>query len=274
MAGRWIKAVVALGMLGGTTSVLWGKADPMTLDTSWAVRTAVEGNVFADDVRPEFTFRAPPLPPGILRYEVKDWLDAAVDAGTWDAKAGGALRIKPLPCGWYTLVLHAEQANFLGRLAFAVVPSPAKRRAAPDSPYAADTVLSWLACPEPGNPRQPADSYQSVADLARLAGVAMAREMTNWNDFAPFPTRRAWEPRYQDNARRLSANGIPQVVMFHDAPAWAKERETPGVRKLPDDLPALYEFAKTAGHDFAGRVTAWEFWNEQTASEYCSDVSV
>jgi hypothetical protein len=271
MAGRWIKAVVALGVLGGTASVLWGKADPMIIDTSWAVRTAVEGNVFADDVRPEFTFRAPPPPAGILRYEVKDWLDAAVGAGTWDAKAGGALRLKPLPCGWYTLVLHAEQANFQGRLTFAVVPSPAKRRAAPDSPYAADTVLSWLACPEPGNPRQPADSYQSVADLARLAGVAMAREMTNWNDFAPFPTRRAWEPRYQDNARRLSANGIPQVVMFHDAPAWAKERETPGVRKLPDDLPALYEFAKTAGHDFAGRVTAWEFWNEETASEYCSD---
>ena len=270
MAGRWSNTVVALAMLSGAAAALWGKDPPAAIDTGWAVRTAVAGNAFADALQPEFTFRDAP-PAGTLRYEVKDWLATPVCSGTWEAKSDDALHLQRLPCGWYTLSLNSDQAVFQGHATFAVVPDASKRRASPDSPYAANTVLSWLTMPDPNNPRQPADPYQCVADLARLAGLAMGREMTGWAEFAPFPARHAWAARYQDNARRLSDNGIPQVVMFRDAPAWAKERETPGAYKLPDNLPALYEFAKTAGHDFAGRADAWEFWNEETAAEYCSD---
>ena len=270
MAGRWIRALAAMGMLSGTATELWGEPSPAAIDTSWAVRTAVAGNVFVDATQPEFTFRDAPLV-GSLRYEVKDWQAAYVCSGTWEAGAGHPLRLQRLPCGWYTLALSSGQVVFKGHATFAVVPDPARRRAAPESPYAANTVLSWLTMPDPSNPRQPADPYQCVADLARLAGLAMGREMTGWSEFAPSPDRQAWAVRYQDNSRRLSNNGIPQVVMFRDAPAWTKERETPGAFKLPDNLSALYEFSKNAAHDFAGRAAAWEFWNEETAAEYCPD---
>jgi hypothetical protein len=55
------------------------------------------------------------------------------------------------------------------------------------------------------------------------------------------------------------------LQVFHDTPGWATDHELDGdraSRRFPRDLRHLYNFCKTVGRRYEGRVLAWEPWNE------------
>ena len=69
------------------------------------------------------------------------------------------------------------------------------------------------------------------------------------------------------NAGELSKRGIQVSGMFHDSAHHAKG----GGDKLPEDLAALYRFSRKLAETFKGRMTVWEFWNEQDHERYSTE---
>ena len=96
----------------------------------------------------------------------------------------------------------------------------------------------------------------------------MIRDRLKWREVNPEPGIYKWG-RYETNAALLSERGIAVLGMFHDAPSWAKE----GLKSLPHDLMATYEFCKAAAQKFSGQILAWEFWNEPDLMSFNQDPS-
>ncbi|WP_288559310.1 hypothetical protein [uncultured Victivallis sp.] len=225
-------------------------------DTAAAVRATVPGAVFQENEALEFTLD--PAVAGTVRYEVRDWRGDLITSGIWPADGRGTLRLADLSRGYYQLSLSKGPEQLKGTRSFAIVADPEKRRRNPDSFFALDSAQSWLARPNPANPRFPGEGFETVSELARRAGAEHIRERLSWSDVEP--ARGQFTGReYQKNAELLHQRGIQVLGMYHNAPRWAKQHSS----KLPDDLTATYEFARDAALRFAGKMTAWEFWNEQ-----------
>ena len=71
---------------------------------------------------------------------------------------------------------------------------------------------------------------------------------------------------YYHNAEMLSERGVQISGMFHDAPKWTKSY----LKKLPDDLTATYHFTETLAQKFKGKMSDWEFWNEEDLSGFAT----
>ena len=223
-------------------------------DTADAISAAAPGAVFLQGEPLEFKLKPHTAAPE--RWTLKNWKDEVVRTGDWPDK--GMLALAALPNGYYKLELAAGGAGFTGFRDFVVIPDPVKRPANPDMFFAMDTAQSWLARPDPKNQRQPENAYEVVSEVARRAGLQMVRERLSWNGTEPVPGQFNWG-QYKTNADLLAARGIRISGMYHDAPKWAKINS----ERLPADLVATYNFAKKLAEVFQGRMTAWEFWNEQ-----------
>lgn len=224
------------------------------VDTAAMVRTTAPGTVFTATESPEFSLSWPLE----TKWKVRDWRGGEIASGSWPEGGRNSLRLDPLPPGYYTLELASETLHCTGRRSFTVVVDPATRLRNANSFFALDTAQSWLAGPNPANPRLPGAGYEAVSELVRRVGVENVRERLSWSDVEPEPGR--FEGlQYMTNARLLAERGIGVLGMYHNAPQWARDRSS----KLPDDLLATYRFAKLAATEFAGKMRAWEFWNEQ-----------
>ncbi len=223
------------------------------------------GNVFQAAEPIVFRFRRPVV--GAWQWQVTNWRARWCGGGSL-VPGAAALALPHLPLGYYELRLRKRGFRSWGKpVPFARVVNLRSRSATPGSPYDVDSAQSWLAAPgyRPGlneaNPLQPPDAYRVISDLERLAGVSMIRDRLAWGDQVnPRPGVFHWG-RYGVNARLLAARGIQVLDTFQGAPSWDSWGRD-GLRSLM----GVYRFARAAGKHFAGRIQAWECWNEENGN--------
>ncbi len=221
-------------------------AEKTQSDASAAIIADAPGAAFLQGEKLAFRL----LPDTTVSWTLRNWQHKTISQG----EAKSSLRLPALPNGYYTL----ELAGFTGSRSFAVVPDPADRQINPNQFFAMDSAQSWLARPDKNNPRCPENSFEVVSEVARRAGLSMVRERMHWGEIESQPGEFKWL-QYGTNAELLSKRGVKVLGMYHYVPDWAKNE---GV-KLPFDLIATYRFARKAAETLHGKMTAWEFWNEQ-----------
>lgn len=235
---------------------LTSKEPTRITDASLAVVAKSPGAVFLQGEALKFKLRPLAALPG--KWSLKNWRNEMLRQGKW---TGDNLVLEALPNGYYNLELE----GFSGCRGFAVVPDPSTRLPNPHLYFAMDSAQSWLARPFPNNPRLPDNAYEIVSEVARRAGLQMVRERLHWDETTETsPGVLDWK-QYVYNAELLAERGIKISDVYHDAPLWAKENRD---AMLPCDLVATYNFAKKVAEDFRGKVSNWEFWNEQDSSGF------
>ncbi|HAK93848.1 MAG TPA: hypothetical protein DCM87_02260 [Planctomycetes bacterium] len=205
-------------------------------------------------------------------WRVLDDGGAAVAEG---APSGPAARREPLDAGplgigWYRVEFLDERGGCAGWTTAAVL-AKLKAPVPDDSPVCLDAAIAWFAR---GNP----PAQERYARLAELAGVAWTRDRLSWRDIEPGKGDFTKGPTTYDTAADAqAAHGLDVLQVFHDTPVWAAA-VTKSTARFPHDLRDAYRFCKAMGARFAGRVRAWEPWNEaniesfggHTAAEMCS----
>ena len=184
-------------------------------------------------------------------YEITDWRGRAVGMpGLWSAD--GTTTLPRLPAGYYWLT------SGRAKVSFAVVPAPESRVLDRESFYGVDSGQSWVSAPGSfACPWNGGDTYRTISDIIRFAGIPHVRERMKWAEVNPMPGSIGYG-RYMYNADLLRSRGILVSGMFHDCPRWAGR-----IRKLPSDLAAVYSFCADASAAFGDRMGDWEFWNEE-----------
>ena len=184
-------------------------------------------------------------------YVITDWRGRPVgNPASW--RADGTAVLPKLPTGYYHLTSGGTNVTF------AVVPVPESRVFDHASFYGVDSAQSWVA--RKGSfacPWNDGDTYRTVSDLIKLAGMPHVRERLGWGDVNPKPGSIDYK-HYMYNADLLKERGILVSGMFHDAPKWAGR-----LQKLPSNLNAVYAFCSEVAAAFGDRMGDWEFWNEE-----------
>lgn len=187
-------------------------------------------------------------------WAIADWRGRPAGvSGAFDEY--GNVTLPTLRAGYYFMV-DAASSNRLATIA--VVPRPKRRVLDHGSFYGVDSAQSWLAgkdtfsCPWNGG-----DTYRTISDLIRLAGVPHVRDRLCWGDVESTPG--LLKPgHYMSNADMLHERGMLVSGMFHDAPNWA------GVlKKTPSNLAVVHDFCSRIATAFGDRMGDWEFWNEE-----------
>jgi len=165
----------------------------------------------------------------------------------WAAPAApGDLVLPPLPSGYYRLEWgtgHETRGTSFVVLTDGPAGSPERR------PLAVDGATSWLC-----GPRQ----WKPVAEMVGRIGMTWIRERLSWGEVQPDKETFSWG-KYDTVARELAGAGVRTYQIYHDSPAWTRPGKD---TRYPDDLRDVYRFSKAAAKHWAGRVWAWEPWNE------------
>jgi len=192
-------------------------------------------------------------------YEIFDWHGHSMAKGILKVDATG-VNLEPMPCGYYTLKSNAFES------AFAVIEKP--ERINPDGAYAILTAQTPLGNWRPERILMPKDSFKIISELVRLGGFPIVRDHPSWDSHQPRKDLLQWGD-FDINANLLHERGIQTLYMFESAPPWTKNKD----KSLPDDLFALYEFARRCAADHKDTVTALEFWNEPDLRGRKSDIN-
>ncbi len=192
------------------------------------------------------------LKPDTAEYRVVDYGGAAVGSGS---VKDGRLRLDAIPPGYYEL--ECVSGSDKARMPFGVIAKPRQTAAAP---IAVDAASAWLAGPS---------QWEPLARMLHRAGIDWVRERFSWSEVQPIDAGFTWG-RYDTVAKVLADQKVNTYQIFHDSPGWTH----PGSDRTrnPDDLRTVYRFAKAAGKHFAGRIQAWEVWNEPDI-EFWPDLS-
>ncbi|HEU5318566.1 MAG TPA: cellulase family glycosylhydrolase [Chloroflexota bacterium] len=143
--------------------------------------------------------------------------------------------------------------------------------AAPVSPeMPAETPLDPAAQPA-AQPPPPSFAYGMQAhfyyqDAARIAGYVQdagfgwVKQQVRWGDVESVPGSPAWGP-LDTIVEAAAAAGLKVLFSVVTAPAWS--RALGGTDGPPDDYAAMADFMSRLATRYAGRVHAYEVWNEQ-----------
>ncbi|AMO63739.1 beta-1,4-xylanase [Mycolicibacterium phlei] len=120
---------------------------------------------------------------------------------------------------------------------------------------------SWLWFLSPGD-------INRQLDLMVETGVRSARIMLPWAGIQPAPD--AWEWGQADTIiNAANARGIAVVALLNSSPGWATGG-APAITGPPADPQTYAAFAGAFAARYAGRVAAYEIWNEQNAAQFWS----
>lgn len=188
-------------------------------------------------------------------WEIRDYNDAVVDSGSEPLAANGrsvTIDASALPVGYFQVSAEVASAAVKTSSAIAVVPALASRPDLGDTPFALDVAGAWLI---------PAADQADFAQVIGLSGVSWIRDRMKWNDSVN-PAANTFNFSADAAAEAfttlVAAQGVSVLGMYQDSPTWTHDSgET-----LPDDLFAVYEYTKLQAGQFAGRVQAWEVFNE------------
>ncbi|MCA9229875.1 MAG: hypothetical protein KDA57_04435 [Planctomycetales bacterium] len=196
---------------------------------------------------------------GATGWLATDERGADVARGTVEESDQGRVEIGNLGIGWYRVTWLDEEGASVGWTTAAVL----ARLAAPvpqDSPICVDSATAWFA-------RDDEAKQLQFAQLASLAGVNWVRDRISWRDIQPTPDRFINETTYDSAAAIQARYGLKILQVHHDTPQWA-ETGGGGTGRFPGDLRAAYSFGKAMSARFAGKVLAWEPWNEANVATF------
>jgi hypothetical protein len=182
-----------------------------------------------------------------LTCTVRDYDGVDVWHGSGDQ---GRLSLPAQPPGYYEIEWQAGEKK--GKVSFAVTPARPDEPP-PSGPLAVDGATAWLVSP---------DEWEPIARMLRRAGIGWMRERLSWGAVQRDPNKIDWD-RYQTVADIISAQGVREYQIFHDSPDWTHPGKD---TRCPDDLRTVYRFTKEAAQHFAGKILAWEPWNEPDIS--------
>jgi hypothetical protein len=102
------------------------------------------------------------------------------------------------------------------------------------------------------------------ADVIAGAGVGWAREDFQFSYIAPTPDPAYWRWEcVERSVELLSARGVAVLgVLGGPVPGWSVGEAGGPDSRRPPDIAAFASFAGAAAARFAGRVRAWQIWNE------------
>ena len=110
------------------------------------------------------------------------------------------------------------------------------------------------------------DDVNRQLDLIVTTGVRSARIMLPWAGIQPAPD--AWDWGQADLIiGAANARGIAVVGQFGSTPGWATGGG-PAIAAPPASVDAFGEFAGAVAAHFAGRIAAYELWNEENAVNF------
>lgn len=202
-----------------------------------------------------------------LVYSVSDYYGATVVSGNVMLAPGAfanTFALPPLARGHYTVTAEADGNGKPLKEYLSVVMNESERRPYEETPFASDVAGGFLV---------PVDKIGDYARALRLTGVKYARERLPWGNISATYGTDDFGLYDRYNAA-YAANGIRVLEMGHSAPSWVKDTG----KKLPNDLLAAYQYAKTASARY-GAQADWEFWNEpdigytadsETADQYAA----
>ena len=204
------------------------------------------GNIFVTGKPVAFRVSADPAAP--VSFRVVSYWDQVMRTGTVAASPqGAALEVPPLPPGWYKLELGADPVTLV---AFGVVADRGNAPLDAEGRVCVDSAAAWLCSPA---------QWRPLAKMVRLAGIPWVRERLTWGEVNPAPGKYAWG-KYDTVADAYKAEGVHLYQISHDSPGWTREQKQ-GTLNVAD-LRDAYTYTKAAAAHFAGRIEAWEVWNE------------
>lgn len=111
---------------------------------------------------------------------------------------------------------------------------------------------------------------QRVLDGLKAAGVQWVRMDIGWDlieGSAPGQYDAYWTGRIDTYVDMAVARGLKPLVTLYQTPAWARPAGTTN-RTPPSDVASYARFARWAAARWAGKVRAWEVWNEPNLEEF------
>ena len=185
---------------------------------------------------------------GEVRWEVVDWKGKRVATGAVaDLNGSGVIRLPALAPGYYEL--QCTDSAGVAVAPIGVVMDRGDKPLDKDGRIGVDAALAWCVG---------AELRAGAAKMVRRAGIPWVRERLGWGSVEPEPGKIAWGD-YDEVATLLHAQGISILQVVDFAPYWANAGSP---NPPPRDLAAVYRFFRAASRHFAGRIQAWEAWNE------------
>jgi hypothetical protein len=158
---------------------------------------------------------------------------------------GATAVLGKLPAGYYEV--HQQTVP---RVTLAVIP-PLVAPTPHSSPIGADVAMAWFF--HESEPRQ-----RAVANVATLAGINWVRDRMIWGEIEPTRGTFAASTRYDVAINTQSEAGLRILQVNHSSPQWAN----PDPKRFPLDLRDAYNFNRAIAKRWAGKVQAYEPWNE------------
>ncbi|MCU1698046.1 MAG: hypothetical protein JWR34_4109 [Mycobacterium sp.] len=107
----------------------------------------------------------------------------------------------------------------------------------------------------------------AALDQMQAMGVNTVRIGIPWAGINPIPGYYNWsQDDYLINA--ANARGMGVLAVITTTPGWANSPNAPGVYGAPASAAAYGQFAGLAAQRYAGKVSAYEIWNEPNAAPY------
>ncbi len=206
------------------------------------VTTDHPGNLFTVGESVSFTVSGNS---GDVSWVVGDWKDQQRASGT---SAQATISLKPLPPGYYEIKCSDAAGGVV--VPFGVVMNRGAKPSDKEGRIGIDAALAW--CVED-------KQVPEAAKIVSVAGIPWVRERLAWGEVEKEPGKIDWRGYERvANTHQALGTSVTQVVDF--APWWANDNNSPN--PPPRDLAGVYKFFRLAGKHFAGRIQAWEPWNE------------
>lgn len=172
-------------------------------------------------------------------------------------------------------LMGLERMNRVGVPAFAKAPETSPPTGAgvpggPGGPYRAGHIEYGFNAYLIGNFAN-VNYNNRVLGKVREAGFGWVRVQLVWKDFEEVRGQYHWEI-LDSQIAAANANGVKVLVSVVKSPDWASPSRKGG---LPEDLDAFYNLMRVVSGRYAGKVQAYEIWNEQNlAGEVGGNVQV
>lgn len=180
---------------------------------------------------------------GAVSYQLSDYFGNKIAAGSTDV-----IDLAGLNPGWYEVKckdLVAETSTSIG-----VVIDRGNAPLPKDGRVCTDVAGAWLVKGE---------SFKSLAQMIRLAGIPWVRERLSWGGTESERGKIDWN-RYQTLADLYKSEGVHICQHWAEFPEWTEL----GIKDntYHGDLRDYYRYARAAASNFSGQIEAWEIWNE------------